>query len=480
MLAAERGGFIERHDLWSAEQYAAAAQVRRVIDELGLDLVRFSFADHHGLLRGKTVARAGVASALRSGLTAPSSLLLKDTSGRSVFPVFDAEGFGGFTGAGDVVLVPDPLTFRVLPWAAKTGWILCDVRRPDGSATPLCTRSVLRDQLGRLAGRGYAMTVGVELEFHVFRSLAGGLEPDQVGAPGRPGAPSEVAPTSRGSQLLLEEDADRLDDVVQLLHAGLTGLDLPLRTLEVEFGPSQLELTLDAGDAATAADAVVLVRSAIRQLCRRRGYHATFMSRPAGTETASTGWHLHQSLREIPTDTPAFDGDPLSRTGKHWLGGLLAHAPAAAVFTTPTVNGYKRYLPHSLAPDRVVWGVDNKGAMVRVAGNGLDSGIRLENRSGEPAANPYLYVASQVASGLDGLAAELDPGQPAENPYAEPAGGLPKSLGEALDALDADPAFAEALGKDVVAWFAGLKRAEFARYLAHVSDWEQREYFDLF
>jgi glutamine synthetase len=485
MLAADRGGYIERHELWGPEQYAAAGQMRRVIDELGLDLVRFAFADQHGLLRGKTITRDGVSSALRSGLTAPSSLLLKDTSGRSVFGVFSADDrVGGFTGAGDIVLVPDPTTFRVLPWAERTGWVLCDVRRPDGSATPFCTRTLLRDQLTTLRTAGYELTVGVELEFHVFRSAPGGLGADQTGGPGAPGLPSAVEPTSRGAQLLHEEDLDRVDDVVRRLHDGLTGLDLPLRSLELEFGPSQLEITLQASSAAQAADDVILTRSAIRQLCRRNGYHATFMSRPAGTASASTGWHLHQSLRSAGTGETVFDprGDErvLSASGMHYLAGLLEHARAAAVFTTPTVNGYKRYLPNSLAPDRVVWGIDNKGAMVRVAGGGLDSGTRLENRSGEPAANPYLYIAAQIVSGLDGLNRRLDPGPPVEDPYSAVANGLPRSLAEALDALDADPVFAASLGADVVSWYATLKRAEFARYLAHVSDWEQREYFDLF
>jgi len=490
MLAAERGGFIDRHQLWGSAQHAAAAQMRRVIDELGLEMIRFSFADQHGLLRGKTITRDGVPSALRSGLTAPSSLLLKDTSGRSVFPVFgagsggSAPAVGGFANAGDVVLVPDPTAFRVLPWAERTGWVLCDVRRPDGSLTSLCTRSLLREQLRALAGLGYDLTVGVELEFHVFRANRSTLAADQVGGPGAPGRPSEVGPTSPGAQLLHEEDLDRVDPVVQLLYDGLTGLDLPIRSLELEFGPSQLEITLKASDAAQAADDVILTRSAIRQICRRHGYHATFMSRPAGTESASTGWHLHQSLRDRRTGAAVFDPAPgetgLSGTAGRYLAGLLTHARAAAVFTTPTVNGYKRYLPHSLAPDRVVWGIDNKGAMVRLAGGGLDSGSRLENRTGEPAANPYLYIAAQLASGMDGLTRGLDPGPPVEDPYSAEAGRLPRSLGEALDALDTDPLFATAFGDEVVSWYSRLKRAEFARYLAHVSDWEQREYFDLF
>ncbi|GIE07539.1 glutamine synthetase [Paractinoplanes durhamensis] len=484
MLAAERGGFIDRHGLWSQRQYAAAAQARRVIDELGLELVRFSFADQHGVLHGKTLTRAAVPAAFRSGVTAPSSLLLKDSSGRSVLPVFTADAAHGFAGAGDVVLVPDPTTFRVLPWAGKTGWVLCDLRFPDGSAVPYCTRSLLRGQLGRLADAGYDLTVGVELEFHVFRAEEAAMAADRVGAPGAPGRPPRVSPVSSGAQLLHEEGLDRVDDLVQLLQRGLQRLDLPLRSIELEFGPSQLEITLQATGAAAAGDHVMLTRSAIRQLCHRAGYHATFMSRPAGTATASTGWHLHQSLRSRSNGQAAFDPGPdeelMSSTARHWLGGLLAHAPAAAAFTTPTVNGYKRYLPFSLAPDRVLWGADNKGAMVRVVGGGSDTGARLENRSGEPAANPYLYIASQIVSGLDGLARGTDPGPPTENPYAAEATLLPRSLGEAVTALAQDPAFADAFGRDVVDWYSRIKRDEFARYLAHVSDWEQREYFDLF
>ena len=484
LLAADRGGFIERHGLWTESQYAAAGHLRRVVDELGLELIRFSFADQHGVLHGKTLTRAALPGALRSGVTAPSSLLLKDTSGRSAYPVFSTDtgvGVGGFAGAGDVVLVPDPSTFRVLPWASRTGWVLCDLRFPDGSAVPFCSRGLLRAQLDRLAEAGYAMTVGVELEFHVFRAAEPALTDDRVGAPGMPGRAPLVSPVSTGAQLLHEEGLDRVDDLVQTLHRGLHDLDLPLRSVELEFGPNQLEITLQASDAARAADDVILARSAIRQLARRTGHHATFMARPAGAESASTGWHLHQSLRDRDTGEPVFDDARLmSPTARHFLGGLLAHARGAAAFTTPTVNGYKRYRPYSLAPDRVCWGADNKGAMVRVVGGGQDSGVRLENRSGEPAANPYLYVAAQIVSGLDGLRRGLDPGPPVTDPYAAAAPRLPGSLAEAVEALVADPVFAAALGAEVVSWYAHLKRDEFASYLAHVSDWEQREYFDLF
>ncbi|WP_352396623.1 glutamine synthetase family protein [Kineosporia sp. NBRC 101677] len=483
MLAKDRGGFVDRHDLWTDAQYAASAQMRRVIDEIGLDMVRFAFVDQHGLLRGKTVTRSGVAAAMRSGLTAPSSLLLKDTSGKSVFPVFSADaglGVAQLAGAGDIVLVPDPTTFRVLPWAGRSGWILCDLRFPDGSEVAFSTRDLLRKQLDALEMRGYRMTVGAELEFHVFR--AGGFDASQVGRPGAPGQAREVLPTSPGSQLLHEEALDGFDDLVQALYRGLTALDLPLRSIELEFGPSQLEITMDAADAAVTADAVVLCRSAVRQIARRLGYEATFMSRPQGAETASTGWHLHQSLTSAVSGEPVFVAPdaPLSTTAQHYLEGLLTHARAAAAFSTPTVNGYKRYQPYSLAPDRVAWGQDNKGAMVRAVGGPADPATRLENRSGEPTANPYLYIASQLVSGLDGLDRRLELRAPTENPYETDAQRLPRSLAEAVDALEEDKAFTDAFGPDVIRWYCAIKRAEFDRYLMHVSDWEQREYLGMF
>ena len=468
LAVAERSGFVARHELWSERQYADEEQMRRVLDELGVELVRVAFSDQFGVLRGKTVTRAALPGVLRSGITVPSSLLLKDMSGRSTFPVFEAlelDGYRGFSGAGDIVVVPDPSTFRVLPWSRRTAIVLSDLHYPDGRAVPYCTRGALRRALAGLAERGLGLTIGPELEFHVFAGEDGA---------GR---------LSSGSQLLHLDALDRVDDLVAAIHEGLTMLDLPLRSIELEFGASQFEVTLDAGDAVAVADQIVLCRMAIKQVCRRLGLHATFMARPRGSETASTGWHLHQSMRDLGTGAAIFASEGtdqvLSTTGRAYLGGLLAHAAAATAFTTPTVNGYKRYLPQSLAPDRVVWGMDNKGAMVRVVGLPGDPNAHLENRSGEPGANAYLYILSQLISGLDGMDRLLDPGRPTESPYLDDAERLPSTLSEAVDALDASAVFRAALGDDVVDWYVHLKRAEFARYLAEVSEWEQREYFDL-
>jgi glutamine synthetase len=233
---------------------------------------------------------------------------------------------------------------------------------------------------------------------------------------------------------------------------------------------------------------MVLLRSAVKQIARRHGYHATFMCRPKLPNVFASGWHLHQSIVARAGGENAFavkdsgkdGGEVLSAFGRCYLAGLLEHARASTVFTTPTINGYKRYRTYSLAPDRAIWGRDNRGVMIRVLGSSGDAATRLENRIGEPAANPYLYMASQILSGLDGVDRKLDPGPSADTPYEAKAALLPKSLREAVSALNDDPFFRAAFGAEFVDYYVHIKNAEIERFQAEVSDWEHREYFEMF
>jgi glutamine synthetase len=229
-----------------------------------------------------------------------------------------------------------------------------------------------------------------------------------------------------------------------------------------------------------AADAMILLRSAIKQIARRHGYHATFMCRPKLPNVMSSGWHLHQSLTRNGLNAFTSDKEDLSDTGKYYLSGLLAHARAATVFATPTINGYKRYRPYSLAPDRVIWGKENRGAMLRVIGGPRDPDTRIENRIGEPAANPYLYFASQIYSGLDGIERRMPMLRSADTPYEAKADLLPRTLEEALQHLKANKALRDGFGNSFVDYYCRIKEAEIARFNLEVSDWEHREYFDLF
>jgi glutamine synthetase len=451
------------------------------VADRGLEALRVAFADQHGLLRSKTFAAAELPAALKSGVGFPSSLLAKDTSNKTVFPVFTAgAGFGmpELEGAADALMVPDPETFRVLPWVPKTGWVLCDLKFTNGKPVPFDTRGLLKKTLADLAQAGYGYRAGLEIEFHVFRLIDPKLRPEDAG---QPGSPPEVALLTSGYQLLSETRHDQLEPALEALRLGLDGLGLPLRSFECEFGPSQAEVTLGVQEGLAAADAMVLFRSAAKQILRRHGYHATFMCRPKLPNVMSSGWHLHQSLTDR-SGANAFmsDKDFLSATGKGFLGGLLAHASASAAFATPTLNGYKRYRPYSLAPERAIWGRDNRGAMLRVIGGPGDPATRIENRIGEPAANPYLYFASQIVCGMDGAGRKLDPGAPEQTPYESKAPLLPRSLEEALAALKESTVLRDAFGATFVDYYCRIKQAEIARFNAEVSDWEHREYFDLF
>ena len=474
----------EKAGLWNDDRRTAAREVERRILAAELTVVRLSFVDQHGILRGKTLTAGETASAIKSGVGFTTTMLLKDTAHRTVFPVWGAGGaFGSseWQGAADCMMLPDPSTFRVLPWAPHTGWMLCDIVFADGRPMPLSTRQVYRRALTTLHETGYDFLAGLEVEFHLFKLEETSLGTGDAAQPGQPGAPPRVSLLNQGYQYLTESRYDEMDPILEILRTNIAGLGLPLRSLEVEFGPSQVEFTFRPGPGLEPADAMVLFRSATKQIAQRNGYHATFMCRPKLPNVMSSGWHLHQSLRDKAGGNAFADPQaPLSATGVHWMAGLLEHARAAAAFSTPTLNGYKRYRPFSLAPDRAIWGRDNRGVMVRVLGAPGDPASHLENRVGEPAANPYLYMASQVVSGLDGLKRKADPGPSADAPYETEAPLLPRSLGEALAALRGDKVFRASFGDFFVDYYLKLKQAEIDRFESEVSDWEQREYFSTF
>ena len=476
--------FVERHSLWTSEQKEAASRLRRIVEEQKFETIRLSFPDQHGILRGKTLVASEALASLESGCTITSTMFAKDTAHRTVFPVFTSGGGFGMPemeGAADVLMVADPISFRALPWAPTSGWLLCDVYFADGRLVPFATRHIFRSVLDKLGQRGFDFVAGLEVEFHIFKLDDAHMSPEDAGQPGRP---PEVSLLSHGYQYLTEQRYDQMAPVLDIIRRDILSLGLPLRSVEVEFGPSQCEFTFAPRKGLEPADNMVLFRSAVKQIARRHGYHATFMCRPKLPNVFASGWHLHQSIVSRENGENAFmakeSGEALSPFGRHYLAGLLRHARASTVFASPTINGYKRYRSYSLAPDRAIWGRDNRGVMVRVLGGTNDSATRLENRIGEPAANPYLYMASQILAGLDGIDRKLDPPPPANTPYETQATALPNTLREALDALNADTFFREKFGASFVDYYLHIKDAEIERFQAEVSDWEHREYFEMF
>jgi glutamine synthetase len=489
-------GFVARYGLLSDEEIVRAGEVAERIRTHGLRTVRLVVVDQHGLPRARALSPDAAIAAMTNGLDFSGSIYSMDT-GNNVFvqPFAAGGGFGiaEFTGFPDIVVVPDPATFQILPWADRTGWLMCDAYFTNGKPVPQDGRGALKRQLAKLAKAGYDYTAGLEVECYLFTPTGGPLPMTHVGFTP---PPPEVSAFERGYQFLSENRLDSMGPVLDTVRDALWAVGLPPRAIEDEWGPGQVEISFAPMTGLAAADAAVLFRSAVKQVCQRHGLLATFMSRPALPNITSSGWHLHQSLTDRVTGANAFvDQDaPLSRTGMAFLAGLIEHALPSLPFATPTVNGYKRYRPYSFAPDRVSWAVENRGALVRVQGSPGDGNAHLEYRAGEPAANPYLYLASCVAAGLDGVTRGLTPPPAVDgDPYAaEGATLLPTSLAAAVKALDGDPFFRSEFGDPLVDYLVMLKRSEIARYegwlaaagMAETSDevteWEMREYFEFF
>ena len=487
--------FAERCGVHDAAREREVHQTVRLIDAAGLQLVRLAWCDLHGFVRGKTVVAAATERVLRDGIGMVSTLMLKDTSDRTAFDVFEPGGtrsLPGFGQANNLVLLPDPASFRRLPWSPFSGWLRGQPWFQDGTSVELDTRRVLQRALARLQGAGFGLTCGLEIEFHIYRIRDTGaqLDPMHAAWPGEPPAALEMI--HPGYNLLNEVWFDMAEEPLRIVQQTAQALGMPLLSLELEFGPSQVEAVFDATDAMTAADNMVLFRNAVKMALHRAGYHASFACRPPFPNIMSSGWHLHQSLTRAdsgcnafrrdapaPGSTPRDAGHTLSDLGEHYLAGLLAHARGAAVFCTPTINGFGRFRPNALAPQSVLWGRDNRGAMLRVVGACGDAGTRIENRVGEPAANPYLYLASQIHAGLDGIERRLRAPQATEAPYGTAASRLPTTLGEALDALAADTTLRAAFGDDFVAYLQRIKRSEARRYDEAVDqdEFQRREYF---
>lgn len=482
--AVTSGGFIEHHNLYTTDQQEAAQQLAEQVQQQGLRTIRITWADQHGIPRGKFVSTKDFIRALGDGIDFSGATLHMDTGNNVFTPLFaEGGGFGipEFTGFGDFILVPDPATFKVLPWAEKTGWVLSDMYFPNGKPMPFSMREIMKRQIEQASQLGYDFMAGLEIEFYLTKRESTTIGINETGWPP---PPPQVSLVAHGYQYLSETRLAEIDGFLQILRDNLEQLGLPLRTMEDEWGPGQTEVTFDPLPGLGAADTIVLFRSAVKQICYQNGYHATFMARPALPNFFSSGWHLHQSLLNVDDGNNAFvgsDGQLLSDTARNFVAGLFEHAIPMTVFANPTINAYKRFKPYSFAPDRVTWGVENRGTLIRIQGQPGDPSTHVENRMGEPSANPYLYMAANIAAGLDGMRKGLQP-PPAvgADPYAADAPMLPTSLWQAMEALNKDSFYRDAFGDAVVDYYLAMKQSEVNRFLSAVTDWEMREYFEFY
>lgn len=483
-----RPAFVTRAGLWDDRQHAAARQIET--DLAGIDLVRLVFCDPHGLARSKTLTADAFRTVLRDGMDFSPGPFIFDT-GHAVAVDFLGDpgvGVAELAGAGDFVVVPDPVTFQVLPHdGPRTAWVLGDEYLRDGTPHPLSTRRVLRRVCERYAERRLAPVIGLEVEWYLTRRLPGPAGNAGNGF-GLQGPAPAVEALNAGYQFNLDSVYDSVAAVADPLAMRLVELGLPLRTMEHESGPGQLETTFAPLPALDAADAMLLFRTLTKQLCARQGYHASFMSLPAIDGFDPSGWHIHQSVTDTATGRNVFapreqSGEGISPEGRSYIEGLMAGANDLCLLSVPTVNGYRRLAADfTLSPTRVGWSFENRSVLVRVLGEG--GSTHAENRVGEPSANPYLAIAAQLFAGLDGMTGDAVRDVPDRD---VPAQQLPQSLAEALAAFRGGCA-AKLLGEPLTACLGKLKDSEAARFESwcakeeppsgQVTEWEQREYFE--
>ncbi len=440
--------------------------VLRTVEERGIRFVQLWFTDVLGTPKAFSITPAELENALDEGMT------------------FDGSAIDGFSRVqeSDVLAVPDPKTFQLLPYLsgeAPVARVVCDIYNLDGSAFEGDPRHVLRRTLDLARDQGFSFYVAPELEYFYF---AQGSTPDGLPVPLDKGSYFELIGNNEATAL-------RRETVLMLEEMGI-----PVEYSQHEDAPSQHEIDLRYTDAMTMADTVMLVRVVVKEMAARNGIMATFMPKPLSGVQGS-GMHTHMSLFDGDTNAFYDDSDEyhLSKVARQFIAGVLHHAREITAITNQWVNSYKRLIisqedqPLIEAPVYISWAQNNRSALVRVppTKKGKRDSTRIEYRSPDPGANPYLASAVILAAGLAGIRGHYElPQEASANIYqmsaqerlAEGIKPLPASLAEALDAMETSELVAETLGEHVFEWFLRNKRAEWAAYKAEVTPFELRRY----
>ncbi len=437
----------------------------QALERDGIEHLQVIYHDYGGRAGAKTVPKEGFANVVEHGVVFARANL------DFTLDNHQAEGAAFLAHTGDFMAVPDPSSYAVLPQYERAARVHTFMRNNDGSAWEGCPRSRLNGMLERYARLDLSVKVGLEPEVILFEPMENG----------------NYKPVESGGMFSLAS-LDRLYPFWQAVIDTLRAMNVEVEQLGKEYGPGQYEGTPHYGEPLKAIDDYLTYKEVVRSLARDAGMVASFMPKPYA-HMAGSGLHLHVSLWDAEGNHDKSMGEaddaPISKLGGQFVAGLLDHAPALVGVGSPIVNSYKRLQPGSWAPAHVCWGVGNRAALVRIPGMG--DRRHIEFRSGDNAANPFIFLTSLLAAGLDGI--ERGASLPA--PVSEDVGHLsteaanamglaflPRSLPDALAALEADPVIAEALGPTVWGEFLKVKRAELAAYDVHVHPWERDMYLE--
>jgi glutamine synthetase len=438
----------------------AAEQALRDVEGQGVRYVRLWFTDVLGFLKSFAIPSTELEKAFREGVGFDGSAV---------------EGFARVEEA-DMLAIPDPFTFRLLPWPRAdepVARVICDIHHPDGTPFEGDPRWVLRRALRRASESGFAFECAPEVEFFLSSSDRAFL------------------PLDKGSYFDLTT-ADPAEEFRRRVTTSLEGLSIRVEMYHHEDAPSQHEIDVASADAMAMADSLITLRLVAKEVAQELGLHATFMPKPA-VGIQGSGMHTH--LRVLEQSGRSALHDPaeearLSKVARAFVAGLLAHARGLTAVTNQWVNSYKRLVPGFEAPVHVCWGRRNRSALVRVPADRPDDerATRIEYRALDPACNPYLAFAVLLAAGIDGIRGGLEaPAEASDNIYAmtederraEGIASLPASLEEALREMSRDEVVADALGEHVFEWFLRNKRREWEEYRAQVHPFELERYFPL-
>jgi glutamine synthetase len=434
---------------------AIEAVLERTSEEQ-IRLVRFFYADHGGIIRGKAAGTTRLRERMASGIGHTVAMM-------AMSMLDQLQPVAGMGPVGEVRIVPDPDTFVPLPYAPGAGAMLADLVKLDGSPWEACPRTFLKQAIAELAGEGYGMQAAFEPEFTVGR---------RESSPAGPSIPDRLIPLD--DSLCYSATGFHLaHDFTMELVASLEAQGLEVEHYYPELGHGQHELSVRHTDALRAADNHVLYRETIRGVAFRHGLWASLAPKPI-PDQAGNGTHLH--VFADPSDR-----NGLSQVGYHFIGGLLAHLPALVALSCASVNSYRRLAPQMWASAYSCYGMDNREAAIRICSPlGADPGssVNLELKPSDSSANPYLALGAFIYAGLDGIRGKLDPGEavnvdPATLSDAERTSNgihrLPASLAAALDALATDELLMDALGPLRGTAYLAVKRSE-AAHFAHSTD----------
>ena len=424
-------------------------------DTAGGEFVLLGFPDVNGSIRGKALRPAAFDAAVREGTVVTDLLLALDPTDT---PITDYEQFGIRSGAGDILVRPEPDTLRELSW--RLGWRIC-LATPywmDGSICELASREVLRAALRGMSDLGYDTRAAFEYEIRI--------------------RDAEDRPLSSGISYSVGEIL-RFDELIGRLDPALDGLGVELSAVHTEAGPGLLELNVAAREGLQAADDAAYLKLAVKEVAASLGLRASFIAKTVPGEEGSSG-HVHLSCWRDGANAFA-TADPaaaLPAALGSAVAGILEHLPAASLLLNPTINSYKRLVPGYFAPVNVSWGVENRSAAVRVIRSDRRERCRIECRRPGADANPYLALAALVAAAAVGIRRGAEPpapvtGDASTQPELPP---LPGSLEAALQAFAADDVLREALGGRFSDYYAVSRAWELKAWQASVSDWERARY----